>query len=238
MKIDILVIAAHPDDAELCCSGTIIQQIKKGKSVGIIDLTKGEMGTRGTPEIRMAESKEAAAILGLAFRENMGFKDYFFENDEEHQAQLVKKIRYYQPDIVLTNASSDRHPDHGKASELVEHSVFLSGLIKFETKVNEELQAPHRPHNVYHFIQNNYIEPDFIIDITECWDTKIKSVKAYKSQFYDPNSGEPESFISSKGFLDFIEARAMAMGHKIGVKYGEGFTSKKKIGVRNLFDLI
>ncbi len=238
MKVDILVIAAHPDDAELCCSGTIAKHISLGKSVGMIDLTRGEMGTRGTPEIRIQESEEAARILGLSFRTNMEFKDFFFKNDLPHQQALVEKIRFYQPEIIITNATSDRHPDHGKASELVEKAVFLSGLVKFKTEVNGKQQIAYRPKHVYHFMQNNYIEPDLIVDISDHWDTKINSIKAYTSQFYNPESDEPASFISSKEFLEFIESRAITLGHKIGVKYGEGFTNNKKLGVNNLFDLI
>lgn len=237
MTVDILVIAAHPDDAELCCAGTIAKQIKQGNSVGMIDLTQGEMGTRGTKEIRIEEAESSARILGVAFRENMAFKDYFFKNDTDHQKALVKKIRQYRPKIILTNATGDRHPDHGKASQLVEESVFLSGLRRFETEVDGKQQEVYRPDQVFHFIQNNYIEPDFVVDITDFWEVKKESVLAFKSQFYDPNSDEPESFISSKEFFDFVEARHREMGHKIGVEFGEGFTSNKKIGIKNLLDI-
>lgn len=237
MKLDILVFAAHPDDAELACSGTIARQIAQGKSVGIIDLTKGELGTRGTPEIRLQEADNAAKILNLAVRENLGFKDIYFLDDHKHQLEMVKMIRKYQPEIVLANAITDRHPDHGKGSSLATNSCFLSGLRRIETQSNGENQPPWRPKNIYHYIQNNYIQPDFVIDITDFWDLKIESIKAYKSQFHDPNSSEPESFISSKIFLEFIDARAREFGHSIQVKYGEGFTKEKMLGVADLFDL-
>ncbi|MDN3204380.1 bacillithiol biosynthesis deacetylase BshB1 [Algoriphagus sediminis] len=236
-KLDILVFAAHPDDAELGCSGTIAAQVARGKKVGIVDLTQGEMGTRGTPEIRLKEADEAAKILRLSARENMGFKDVFFEDDEEHRIELVKIIRKYQPEIVIANAIKDRHPDHGKGSSLATHACFMSGLRKIETTLDGKVQKPWRPKNVYHFIQNNYIEPDFIVDISEYWDTKIKSILAYQSQFYDPESKEPASFISDPEFLPFIEARAREFGHRILATYGEGFTSERYLGVEDLFDL-
>lgn len=237
MKLDILVIAAHPDDAELACSGTIASHIAKGFKVGILDLTKGEMGTRGTPELRLKESAKAAEILGLSARENAGFKDIYFLDDEKHQIEIIKIIRKYRPEIVLANAVSDRHPDHGKGGALASHACFMSGLRKIETFLDGEEQEAWRPKFVYHYIQNNYIQPDFVVDITDYWDKKIESIKAFRSQFYDPNSQEPESFISSEGFLDFIEARAKEYGHSIMVKYGEGFTVERMIGVDNLFDL-
>lgn len=237
MKLDILVIAAHPDDAELACSGTIASHIAKGFKVGILDLTKGEMGTRGTPELRLKESAKAAEILGLSARENTGFKDIYFLDDDKHQIEIIKIIRKYRPEIVLANAVSDRHPDHGKGGALASHACFMSGLRKIETFLDGEEQEAWRPKFVYHYIQNNYIQPDFVVDITDYWDKKIESIKAFRSQFYDPNSQEPESFISSEGFLDFIEARAKEYGHSIMVKYGEGFTVERMIGVDNLFDL-
>lgn len=237
MKLDILVIAAHPDDAELACSGTIASHIAKGYRVGIVDLTHGEMGTRGTPEIRLKESEDAAGILGLSARENLGFKDVFFKDDEYHQIELIKIIRKYQPEIVLANTISDRHPDHGKGASLATNACFMSGLRRIETKLNGEFQAAWRPQFVYHYIQNNYIEPDFIVDITDYWDIKVSSILAFKSQFYDPESKEPTSFISSPEFLPFIESRARDLGHRIMTKYGEGFTIERHIGVKDLFDL-
>lgn len=235
-KLDILVIAAHPDDAELGCSGTIAAHVAKGYKVGIVDLTHGEMGTRGTPEIRLRESDEAAQILGLSARENMGFKDIFFKDDDAHQLELIKIIRKYQPEIVLANAITDRHPDHGKGASLASNACFMSGLRKIETEVNGMEQEAWRPKFVYHYIQNNYIEPDFIVDISSYWDTKVASILAFKSQFFDPESEEPASFISSPEFLPFIESRARELGHRIMTKYGEGFTVERYIGVDDLFD--
>lgn len=237
MKLDILVIAAHPDDAELACSGTIASQIAKGYKVGILDLTKGEMGTRGTPEIRMQESEESSRILGISARENIGFKDIFFKDDDPHRLEIIKIIRKYQPEIVLANAVSDRHPDHGKGGAVASNACFMSGLRKIETTLDGIVQDPWRPKYVYHYIQNNYIKPDFVVDITDFWETKIESIKAFKSQFYDPNNKEPASFISSAEFLDFIEARAKEFGHSIMVKYGEGFTVERNLGITDLFDL-
>ena len=236
-KLDVLVFAAHPDDAELGCSGTIAAQIAQGNKVGIVDFTQGEMGTRGTPELRLQEAEDAAKILGLAARENMGFQDVFFKDDEEHQLKLIQVIRKYQPEIVLTNAINDRHPDHGKGSSLASKACFMSGLTKIETFQDGVMQSPWRPKFVYHYIQNNYIEPDFIVDISDFWEIKIKSIAAFGSQFYNPKSQEPASFISSPEFLPFIESRARELGHRINTKYGEGFTVERFIGVSNLFDL-
>lgn len=236
-KLDILVFAAHPDDAELGCSGTIAAQIAQGNKVGIVDFTQGEMGTRGTPELRLQEAEDAAKILGLTARENMGFQDVFFRDDEEHQLKLIQVIRKYQPEIVLANAVNDRHPDHGKGSSLASKASFMSGLAKIETFQDGVMQYPWRPKFVYHYIQNNYIEPDFIVDISDFWEIKIKSIAAFGSQFYNPKSKEPASFISSPEFLPFIESRARELGHRINTKYGEGFTVERFIGVSNLFDL-
>lgn len=236
-KLDILVIAAHPDDAELGCSGTIAKQVSKGNKVGIVDLTHGEMGTRGTAELRLQEAEKAAQILGLAARENMGFQDVFFKDDAEHQLKLIEVIRKYQPEIVLANAITDRHPDHGKGSSLASNACFMSGLTKIETWYGGVKQTAWRPKFVYHYIQNNYIKPDFIVDISEHWETKVQSIAAFGSQFFDPKSQEPASFISSPEFLPFIESRAREFGHRIHVKYGEGFTVERFIGVSDLFDL-
>ena len=238
MKLDILVIAAHPDDAELACSGTIASHIAKGYKVGVIDLTQGEMGTRGTPEMRLLEAENSAKILGLSARENLKFKDIFFQDDAEHQIEIIKRIRKYQPDIVLANAVSDRHPDHGKGGSLASNACFMSGLRKIETVHDNVKQSAWRPKSVYHYIQNNYIKPDFVFDISDFWEVKLASIKAFKSQFYDPENKEPESFISSEGFLDFIEGRAREYGHSINVKYGEGFTVERMIGSQDLFNLI
>jgi bacillithiol biosynthesis deacetylase BshB1 len=225
MKLDILVMAAHPDDAELSCAGTILKHIAAGKKVGIVDFTRGELGTRGTPEIRLQESADATKILGLQARENLGIRDGFFRNDEETQLKLIEVVRKYQPDIVLANALEDRHPDHGKGAQLAIDACFLSGLRQIKTG---DLPA-WRPAQVYHYIQDRYLEPDFVVDISAHWDQKETAIRAFKSQFFDPSSAEPTSYISSPDFLHFIQARAMEMGHKIGVKYGEGFQSQKTL---------
>ncbi len=237
MKLDILVIAAHPDDAELACSGTILAHLEKGYSVGIVDLTQGEMGTRGTPEIRLQEATDSGRILGIQVRENLGFKDIYFLDDAAHQHALIQVIRKYQPEIVLANAVSDRHPDHGKGGSLASNACFMSGLRKIETFHEGKAQDAWRPKFVYHYIQNNYIKPDFVVDITPYWEKKVESIKAFRSQFYDPQNQEPQSFISSPEFMEFIEARAKEFGHSILVKYGEGFTVERMIGVDDLFDL-
>lgn len=238
MKLDMLAIAAHPDDAELSCSGTIASHVAKGYKVGILDLTRGEMGTRGTPELRIEEAGKAAEILNLSMRENLGFQDVFFKDDKDHQIAIARVLRSYRPEIVLANAVSDRHPDHGKGGSLASHACFVSGLRKLETEKDGKPQEAWRPKFVYHYIQNNYIEPDLVVDISSHWETKINSILAFQSQFYNPDSKEPESFISRPDFLDFIEARSREMGHKINVKYGEGFTVERVTGVSDLFDLL
>ena len=237
IKLDILVMSAHPDDAELSCSGTILSYIAQGKKVGIVDFTRGEMGTRGTPEIRLQESNDATKILGLHARENLGLADGFFQNDQASQIILMEVIRRYRPEIVLANALEDRHPDHGKGAKLAIDACFLSGLRMIQTidSHSKTEQSAWRPKHVYHYIQDRYLEPDFVIDITEHWETKEQSIRAFKSQFFDPTSKEPNSYISSPDFLSFIQARAQEMGHKIGVKYGEGFQSQKTMQVKNLF---
>ena len=239
MKLDILVMAAHPDDAEMSCGGTIALAIEKGKKVGIVDFTKGELGTRGTPEIRAAEAAAACEILNISVRENLGFRDGFFKNDEEHQMKLIRAIRRYQPEIVLANAIEDRHPDHGKGAALAVDACFLSGLRMINTYGDDGAQqAAWRPKFLYHYIQDRYIKPDFVVDISKYWGLKEASIRAYKSQFYDPNSNEPESYLTSPEFLDFLKARSQEMGHSIGAKFGEGFTKTKMIGVKDLFDLL
>jgi N-acetylglucosamine malate deacetylase 1 len=239
MKLDILVMAAHPDDAELGCSGTICSHIAQGKKVGIVDFTRGELGTRGTPEIRLAESVEATKILGIHARENLGFRDGFFTVDEEHLMKLIRVIRKYQPEIVLANAPEDRHPDHGKGCALAVDACFKSGLRMIETFSDDGTpQKEWRPKNVYHYIQDRYLKPDFVVDISDFWNQKEASIRAFKSQFHDPNSTEPDSYLSSPAFLRFLEARSREFGHNIGVEFGEGFMSYKKIGVRDLGDLI
>lgn len=239
LKLDILVLPAHPDDAELGCSGTILKEASRGKKIGIVDLTRGELGTRGTPEIREREAEAAGKILGLAARENLGIPDGFFQNTKEYQLKVIWAIRKYRPEIVITNAYHDRHPDHGRASDLVEDSAFLSGLRKIETfDESGQLQEAWRPKLVLHFIQDNYIQPDIVVDVTEYWDKKVESINAFSSQFYNPEwKGEPQTYISSPEFIAVIESRAREFGKSIGVKFAEGFTSRKMLGVDSLFDL-
>ena len=238
IKLDILVLPVHPDDAELGCAGTLLKHIAEGKKVGITDLTRGELGTRGTAEIRDQEAATSAKILGLTVRENLGLPDGFFQNTREYQLKVIEAIRKYQPEIIITNAYHDRHPDHGRASELVEASAFLAGLRKIETHIDGQPQQEWRPNQVFHFIQDRYIQPDFVIDITAYWDKKIESVMAFGSQFFNPSwEEEPETYISSPDFIQIVEARAREYGKSIGAKYAEGFTSKKILGVNGLFDL-
>ncbi|MFD1293913.1 bacillithiol biosynthesis deacetylase BshB1 [Lutibacter holmesii] len=233
MKLDILAIGAHPDDVELGCGGSIAKEIALGKKVGIIDLTRGELGTRGSAEIRDVESSNAAKILGVAVRENLAFRDGFFLNDEAHQLEVIKMIRKYQPEIVLCNAVDDRHIDHPKGSKLVSDACFLSGLIKIETSVAGISQKAWRPKQVYHYIQWKNIEPDFVVDVSGYIHTKLEAVKAYSSQFYDPKSKEPSSPITSKNFLDSIVYRAQDLGRLIGVEHAEGFVSERYVAVKS-----
>ena len=237
MKLDILAIGAHPDDVELGCSGTLAKEINNNKKVGIIDLTRGELGTRGTIQTRKAEAENAAKILGVTVRENLKFEDAFFVNDQIHQLEIIKKIRQYQPDIVFCNAIDDRHIDHGKASELVSHACFLSGLVKIETTLNDKIQRPWRPKQIYHYIQWKHLEPDFVVDISKHIDTKIACVKAYTSQFYNKNNNEPETPISSKNFIDSVQYRAADLGRLSGVDYAEGFTVERTLVVDSVFDI-
>jgi bacillithiol biosynthesis deacetylase BshB1 len=239
MNVDVLAIAAHPDDIEMTSAGTIFSLIAQGKTVAGIDLTRGELGTRGTPEIRLQESAEAARLMNLVARENMGFKDAFFRNDEEHQMALIPLIRQFRPQIVLTNAPEDRHPDHGRAAQLVIDACFYAGLRQIETVGKDgQPQEAHRPAFIYHFIQDRSLKPDFVVDVTPYWEQKIAAIKAYKSQFFNPDSNEPQSYISNKSFLDFLEARTREHGHMIGVEFGEGFISRRMLGVQDLFALI
>jgi bacillithiol biosynthesis deacetylase BshB1 len=238
MKLDILAFGAHPDDVELGCSGTIAKEISFGKKVGIIDLTRGELGTRGSVAIRNAESEKATQILGVSVRENLDMRDGFFVNDEAHQLKIIEMIRKYQPEIVLCNAIQDRHIDHGKGSKLVSDACFLSGLRKIETIQNGESQQAWRPNVVYHYIQWENLQPDFVVDISGFMDVKMDSILAYSSQFYDPNSSEPESPISSKNFLDSVKYRAQDLGRIIGVAHGEGFTTERYLAVNSLSDLL
>lgn len=238
MKLDILAFGAHPDDVELGCAGTIAKAIANGKKVGIIDLTRGELGTRGSAEIRDKEATEAARILEINVRENLAFRDGFFVNDEKHQIEIIKQIRKYQPEIVLCNAIDDRHIDHAKGSKLVSDACFLSGLRRIETEYRGIKQEAWRPKLVYHYIQWKNIEPDFVVDITGFMDKKIEAVTAYKSQFYDPNSKEPVSPIATKSFIESIEYRAKDLGRLVFVEYAEGFTAERYVAVSNLTDLI
>ena len=237
MKLDILAIGAHPDDVELGCGGTVAKEVANGKKVGILDLTRGELGTRGTAETRDQEAADAAKILGVAVRENVAFADGFFVNDKAHQLEVIKMIRKYQPEIVLCNAIDDRHIDHGKGSQLVSDACFLSGLIKIETEINGESQLPWRPKAVYHYIQWKDLKPDIVVDITGFMEQKMTSVFAYKTQFYNPDSKEPETPISSKNFSDSIEYRARNTGRMVGVEYAEGYTVERYPAVESLFDL-
>ncbi|WP_316793880.1 bacillithiol biosynthesis deacetylase BshB1 [Pedobacter frigoris] len=237
MKLDILVLAVHPDDAELGCSGTIVKHITQGRKVGIIDFTRGELGTRGTAETRDLEAAESAKILGLHARENLRFRDGFFQNDEHHQLEIIRMIRKYQPEIVLTNALHDRHPDHGRAGDLANDACFLSGLAKISTELDGSEQKPWRPLMVLQYIQDRYIKPDIIVDITDHMDAKIASIKAFKTQFFNPELDGPDTYISSPDFFESVIGRAREFGKSIGATYAEGFTSRKLLGVDDLFNL-
>lgn len=238
MKLDILAFGAHPDDVELGCSGTILKEISLGKTVGIIDLTRGELGTRGSAVIRDQEANAAAAILGVSVRENLNMRDGFFLNDEVHQIKIIEMIRKYRPEIVLCNAIDDRHIDHGKGSKLVSDACFLSGLMKISTSLDGLNQPAWRPKVVYHYIQWKNITPDFVVDITGFTDKKVESILAYRSQFYDPNSNEPESPISSKNFLESLNYRSRDLGRLTGVEHAEGFTVERCLAVNSLGDLM
>jgi len=238
MKLDILAFGVHPDDIELSCSGVLLSEKLKGKKTGAIDLTRGELGTRGSAEIRTQEAAAAAKILQLDVRENLDMADGFFKNDEAHQRKVIAAIRKYQPEIIICNAPEDRHPDHGRSAQLVEDAAFLSGLRKIETVDNGVLQQPWKPAYVFNFIQDRYLNPDFVIDITDVMEQKIESIKAYGTQFHNPDLNEPQTYISTPDFLDSVIYRSKMMGKMIGVKYGEGFISKKMIGFSSFNALI
>lgn len=240
MKLDILVFGAHPDDAELGAGATIAKEVANGKKVGIVDLTRGELGTRGSAEIRDKEAAAAADILGVAVRENLEFADGFFTNDKKHQLEVIKMIRKYKPETVLCNAVEDRHIDHGKGSKLVSDACFLSGLVKIDTKIDgeEQWQEAWRPKLVHHYIQWKNLEPDFVVDVSEFIDVKVKAIMAYSSQFYDPKSKEPETPISSKNFIDSVVYRSRDLGRMVGIAYGEGFTTERFVAVKSLDSLI
>ncbi|MBL4703282.1 MAG: bacillithiol biosynthesis deacetylase BshB1 [Flavobacteriales bacterium] len=237
-KLDILAIAAHPDDAELSCAGTLIKHKSQGKKVGILDLTLGELGSRGSAEIRQIEAAASAEILGLDARVMLDLGDGFFEINEASLKEVITHIRRFKPEIVLCNATSDRHPDHGRGSELASRACFLSGLVKVETIFDGELQEKWRPKAVYHYIQDRHIDPDIVIDVSNEWEQKLDSIRAFSSQFFDPDSDQPETPISSKGFWDYISARGNYFGRNINVEYGEGYTVERAIGVDDLTTLI
>jgi bacillithiol biosynthesis deacetylase BshB1 len=234
MKLDILAIGVHPDDIELGCSGTILKHIAQGKKVGILDLTKGELGSRGSGELRLIEAANSAKILGVSVRENLGYADGFFVNDKEHQIGIVQILRKYQPDVILANAPKDRHPDHGRASQLVSEACFYSGLVRIETELDGVSQEHWRPKVVYNYIQDRYLKPDFVVDVTDFVETKMESILAFSSQFYNPESELPETPISSKKFFDFIKARMANFGRDINVDYAEAFTVERLIGVEDI----
>jgi N-acetylglucosamine malate deacetylase 1 len=241
MKLDILAIGVHPDDVELGCSGTLINEIKRGKKAGIVDLTQGELGTRGTIETRYQEAANAAILIGASMRENLKMRDGFFKNDEEHQLKLIQTIRKYQPEIIIGNILHDRHPDHGRAGHLISDACFLSGLAKIETKdENGSLQSKWRPKYFLQYMQDWYHEPDLLIDITDVFEQRMKSIQAYTTQFHSgPVTGEgPQTYISTPDFLESVIARSRMLGKRIGVKYAEGFVTEKKIGIKSLDALI
>ncbi|MGJ7033390.1 bacillithiol biosynthesis deacetylase BshB1 [Niabella hirudinis] len=243
MKLDILAIGVHPDDVELCCAGTLLREIQSGKRAGIIDLTQGELGTRGTKETRHREAAVAAEIMGVAVRENLKMRDGFFRNDEEHQLRLIKVIRKYRPNIILGNVLEDRHPDHGRAGHLINDACFLSGLSKIETTGDDgKPQEKWRPSYFFQYMQDWYHEPNVLIDITQVIDIKMKAIEAYATQFYtgqtDPNDPEPQTYISTPGFRESILARSRMLGKRIGVQYAEGLLTTKVIGMENLSSVI
>ncbi len=238
MKVDILAFGAHPDDVELGCGGTLAKLISEGKTVAIVDLTKGELGTRGTDETRKAEAEESSKILGISYRENLEMRDGFFKNDEEHQLKVVKMIRKYRPEIVFCNSIEDRHPDHGKGSKLVSDACFLSGLRKIETSLEGKNQEVWRPKQVFHYIQWKEITPDFVVDISNVMDKKIEACLAFKTQFYDPNSNEPVTPIATKDFLESLTYRAQNLGRLSGCDFAEGFTTEKLLAFRNFEGLV
>ena len=237
-QLDLLAFGAHPDEVELSCGGTIAKEVSFGKIVGIVDLTRGELGTRGSADLRDKEAKQAASILEVAIRENLGFRDGFFKNDEVHQLQIIKVLRKYRPKMVLCNAQTDRHIDHGRAASLIHDASFLSGLRKIETVIDKTPQTPWRPSQVYHYMQWNNDPCDFVVDISEFIDKKMAAILAYSSQFYDEKSKEPETPISSQQFLDSIQNRAADLGRIIGVDFAEGFTTQRQLAVSQISDLI
>lgn len=241
MKLDVLAFGVHPDDVELSCAGTLINEIRNGRKAGVIDLTAGELGTRGTAETRSQEAQKAAKVMGLSVRKNLGMRDGFFCNDEAHQLQVIQAIRTYQPEIILANVLEDRHPDHGRAGKLIRDAAFLAGLKKIET-VDESgaAQERWRPKMVLHYIQDRLHEPDLVIDISDVFEQRLEAVKVYATQFHvAPDSAQgTQTYISTPDFMEALIARWRLMGKRIGVKYAEGFVSEKSIGVRSLHDLV
>lgn len=237
MKLDILAFAAHPDDVEIACSGTVAKYIAEGKKVGIVDLTAGELGSRGSAELRKIEAEKSTKILGISYRANLGLADGFFEHNQESILKIIEQIRHTQPEIIFAPTISDRHPDHGRAAKLVADASFYSGLRKIESKFNNTIQSAYRPKALYHYIQDYFLDPDFVIDITPYFDKKMESILAFDSQFYNPKSTEPVTPISTPEFLEGIKARSLQMGRLIHVKYGEGFKAARTPGVKNIFDL-
>lgn len=238
MKLDVLAFGAHPDDVELSCGGLLLIEKRNGKKIGVIDLTEGELGSRGTVETRYLEAAKAKEILGLDIRENLQLEDGFFRNDKAAALKIISVIRRYQPEVVVCNAPDDRHPDHGRAAQLVSEACFLSGLIKIETNHDHVAQNPWRPKLVLHYIQDRYLEPDFLLDITNVIEDKINAIKAYTTQFYNPDIEGPETYISKPEFMDNLINRNKILGKRIGVPYAEGFITKKIIGIRNLDAII
>jgi bacillithiol biosynthesis deacetylase BshB1 len=238
MKLDILAFGVHPDDVELGCSGTLMAAMAEGKQVGIVDLTRGELGTRGSAEIRNTEAANAAAIMGISIRENLGLADGFFQNNEESLRRVIELIRKYQPEIILANALDDRHPDHGRSAKLVADAAFLSGLRKVETGGNGSQQDIWKPSYVFHYIQDRFLEPAFVVDITGYMDKKLEAVLAYTTQFFNPELNEPQTYISSPQFLETVKSRALMLGKRIGVGFAEGFCTEKTIGISSLDALV
>ena len=238
MKVDILAIGAHPDDIELSAAGTIMQQISVGKKVAIVDLTEGELASRGTTDTRYAEAADASEIMGITKRVNLNLGDGFFDFSKSNKIKIIEQIRFFQPEIVLVNAYSDRHPDHGKGAALAKEACFLAGLVKIETTLKGQLQEKWRPKAVYGYIQDNYLKPDFVVDITPFYERKLAAIQAYQTQFFNPNSNEPNTPISSQEFLDFLKGRWGGFGRSIGAKYGEGFTVDRTMGVKDISDLL
>ncbi len=238
MKLDILTIAAHPDDVELSCVGTVIKAVKAGKKVGMLDLTEGQLGTRGTNKLRLEEAAKAAKIIGASVRENLGLMDGYFEHNHENRHKIIQKIRQYKPDIIITNPPIDRHPDHGRCSAMVTEAWFYAGLQKIETEWEGKKQEPHRPSRLFYFMQHYNYEPSFVVDISDEMEQKMEAIKAFGSQFHSENSKEPETLLSQPHFLDSIKDRCSSWGHSIGVRYAEGFITQRKIfGVNNIFEI-